>query len=630
MCGICGIYNHNGQAVNKELLEKMNHTLVHRGPDGEGYFIESNVGLGHRRLSIIDLEGGRQPMGNEDGSIQVVFNGEIYNFLELKKDLESKGYRFRTRSDTETIIYGYEEWGEDFVQKLRGMFAIALWDSRNQKLLLIRDRIGKKPLYYHFGKDRILFASEIKALLIDKSIPKEIDPMALDSYLSFGYVPSPLSIFKTIRKLPPAHIAVCRPGDFRVRQYWHLDMGNEASPQSEEEVLEELRALFDEAVRLRLISDVPLGAFLSGGVDSSAVVASMAGLIGKEPVKTATIGFSDKSFDELEYARIVAKQYQTDHTEFVVNPDALEVLKDIVWHLDEPFADASAIPTYYVSKMARQKVTVALSGDGGDETFAGYINRYYMNRLEDSIRKKLPHFMRKNILEPMGEIYPRADFLPKPFRLKRFLSNLSHTFEQAYFRDMSFYFLPEMKKKLYRSEFKSAIKDFNAFDILGDHFKVNQNSDITTRVQYVDIKTYLPEDILVKVDRMSMAHSLEVRAPILDHKLIEYVGTLPSSLKLKGKESKYIFKKMLKDRLPQNILYRKKQGFSIPLASWLRGDLKDFVEETLFFNKAGSNPYFNSEYINDLWRSHLSGRQDYAYPLWGLMMFELWQRRFLH
>lgn len=630
MCGICGIYHFDGQRIDKALLQRMNNTLIHRGPDGEGYFIKSNIGLGHRRLSIIDLESGKQPMGNEDGSVQVVFNGEIYNFLELKKDLEAKGYRFRTRSDTETIVYGYEEWGEDFVQKLRGMFAIALWDSRNQKLLLIRDRIGKKPVYYYLGRDRILFASEIKALLMDKSIPKEIDPIALDSYLSFGYVPSPLSIFKAIRKLPPAHMAVCRPGHFSVRQYWHLDMGNEGSAKPEEEVLEDLRARFDEAVQLRLTSDVPLGAFLSGGVDSSAVVASMAGLIGKEPVKTATIGFSEKRFDEMEYARIVAGQYQTDHTEFVVNPDALEVLKNIVWHLDEPFADASAIPTYYVSKMARQKVTVALSGDGGDEIFAGYINRYYMNRLEGSIRKKLPSFFRKKILGPLGEIYPRVDYLPRPFRLKRFLSNLSHTFEQAYFRDMSFYFLPEMKKKLYRPEFQTAVKDFDACDILGDHFRVNQNSDSTTRVQYVDIKTYLPEDILVKVDRMSMAHSLEVRAPLLDHKLIEYVGFLPSNLKLKGKESKYIFKKMLEGRLPQNILYRKKQGFSIPLASWLRGQMKDFAEETLFMNEAGSHPYFNSEYIKDLWKSHLSGRQDNAYPLWGLMMFQLWQQQFLN
>ena len=629
MCGICGVFNFDGQTVSKELLQRMNNTLVHRGPDGEGYFIGPNIGLGHRRLSIIDIEGGKQPMGNEDGSIQVVFNGEIYNFLELKKDLEIKGYRFRTKSDTETIVYGYEEWGEDFVQKLRGMFAIVLWDSRNQKLLLLRDRVGKKPLYYHLGKDRILFASEIKALISDQSIPREIDPIALDSYLSFGYVPSPLSIFKAIRKLAPAHIAVCRPGHYSVRQYWHLDMGHETASRSEEDVLEELKALFDKAVRLRLISDVPLGAFLSGGVDSSAVVASMAYLVENGPVKTATIGFSDKTFDELEYARVVARRYQADHTEFVVNPDALGVLEEIVWHLDEPFADASAIPTYYVSKMARQKVTVALSGDGGDEIFAGYINRYYMNRLEDRIRKNLPHFVKQNILGPMGEIYPKADFLPRPLRLKRFLSNLSHTFEAAYFRDMSFYFLPEMKEKLYHSDFKTAVKDFNAFDILGDHFKVNRNPDITTRVQYVDIKTYLPEDILVKVDRMSMAHALEVRAPILDHKLMEYVGSLPSNLKLKGKESKYIFKKMLEDRLPPNILYRRKQGFSIPLASWLRNEMKGFVEETLFPTQNGLSTFFNPKYIEGMWRSHLSGRQDYAYPLWGLIMFSLWERRFL-
>jgi asparagine synthase (glutamine-hydrolysing) len=355
----------------------------------------------------------------------------------------------------------------------------------------------------------------------------------------------------------------------------------------------------------------------------------MACLVENGPVKTATIGFSDKAFDELEYARVVARRYQTDHTEFVVNPDALGVLEEIVWHLDEPFADASAIPTYYVSKMARQKVTVALSGDGGDEIFAGYINRYYMNRLEDRIRKGLPHFVKHNILGAMGEIYPKADFLPRPLRLKRFLSNLSRTFEQAYFRDMSFYFLPEMKEKLYRSEFKSAVKDFNALDILGDHFKVNQNPDITSRVQYVDIKTYLPEDILVKVDRMSMAHSLEVRAPILDHKLIEYVGSLPSNLKLKGRKSKYIFKKMLEDRLPPGILYRRKQGFSIPLASWLRNEMKGFVEETLFSSQNGLSSFFNLQYIEDLWRRHLSGRQDYAYPLWGVMMFSLWERRFL-
>lgn len=629
MCGICGIYNLNGRPVDRGLLERMNSTMVHRGPDGEGAFVESNVGLGHRRLSIIDLKSGDQPMGNEDGSIQVVFNGEIYNFLELKKELETRGHRFRTKSDTETIVHGYEEWGEDFVRKLRGMFAIALWDARRKKLLLIRDRIGKKPLYYYLNKDRLLFASELKALLEDQDIPKDIDPAALDSYLSFGYVPSPLSIFKAIRKLPPAHLACYSPSGFSLREYWHLSMESVSAPRSEIEALEELKSLFDEAVSLRLISDVPLGAFLSGGVDSSAVVASMAVSMGAEPVKTASIGFLDKKFDELEYAGMVSQCYHTDHTEFVVNPDALEVLDDIVWHLDEPFADASAIPTYYVSREARRKVTVALSGDGGDETFAGYIQRYYMNRLEDKIRKKIPRILRENIFGPIAGAYPKADFLPRPLRLKCFLSNLSSTFEQAYFRDMSFYFLPEMKKKLYRPEFASAVGDFDAFTVLDKHFKENHNPDVTTRVQYIDIKTYLPEDILVKVDRMSMANSLEVRSPLLDHKLIEYLGALPSSLKLRGRESKYILKKMMESRLPAEILYRKKQGFSVPLAGWLRGGLKDFVGETLFSPVAGLNDYFDTGYVKDLWKRHLSGRQDYAYPLWGLMMFELWRRKFL-
>ena len=629
MCGICGIYNVSGRKVDEKLLERMNNTLIHRGPDGEGTFVDAHVGLGHRRLSIIDLETGKQPMGNEDGSIQVVFNGEIYNFLELKKELEKKGHLFKTKSDTETIVHGYEEWGDDFVQRLRGMFAIALWDAKRKKLVLIRDRVGKKPLYYYLDKDRLLFASELKALLEDQNISRDIDPTALDSYLSFGYVPSPLSIFKAVRKLPPAHVAVRGPDGFSLRQYWQLDMENEISPDSEKEVFEELRTLFDEAVGLRLISDVPLGAFLSGGLDSSAVVASMAGLMKTDPVKTASIGFSDKKFDELEYARIVAKHYHTDHTEFVVNPNALEALDDIVWHLDEPFADASAIPTYYVSKMARKKVTVALSGDGGDETFAGYIQRYYMNRMEDSIRKKIPRFAKENILGPIARAYPKADILPRPLRLRCFLNNLSSNFEKAYFRDMSFYFLPEMKEKLYLPGFSSAVKDFEAFSILEEHFKKNRNPDVTTRVQYIDIKTYLSEDILVKVDRMSMAHSLEVRSPILDHKLMEFIGKLPSSFKLKGSESKYILKKINENRLPGNILYRKKQGFSIPLAGWLRGELKEFARETLLSPGARINNYFNPGYIRDLWKRHLRGRQDYAYPLWGLMMFELWQQKFL-
>jgi len=611
MCGISGIYNTDGRPIDKKLLKKVNNTLIHRGPDDEGYYVNGSIGLGHRRLSIIDLDTGRQPMGNQEGSIQVVFNGEIYNFLELRKQLQSKGHKFITQSDTETIVYAYQEWGENFVDKLRGMFAIALWDSRFKKLILVRDRVGKKPLYYYFNQDKIIFASELKAILADSSIPRNIDFHALDAYLSFGYVPSPLSVFKNIRKLPPAHMAVCTLDGFKIRQYWHLDMENAAEIGSERDIMEELESIFDEAVRLRLISDVPLGAFLSGGVDSSAVVASMANFM-NEPVKTASIGFSEKKYDELEYARIVAERYHTDHTEFVVHPNALEVLDKIVWHLDEPFADASAIPTYYVSEMARKKVKVALSGDGGDEIFAGYIQRYQMNRLEGSIRRKIPNLIRKNILGPLSKIYPKADFFPRPLRLKNFLSNVSHSFEEAYFRDMSFYFLPEMKKNLYKPWIQSELTDSNAFDVLGKHFLNNQNPDITTRVQYVDIMTYLPEDILVKVDRMSMAHSLEVRAPILDHKLIEFAGKLPSSIKLKGSNGKYIFKKINEKRLPGKILYRKKQGFCIPLDSWLRMDLRDFANEILFSAGSGLRDYFDMRYVKSLWDGHLSGKQNYS------------------
>ncbi|MEZ4526971.1 MAG: asparagine synthase (glutamine-hydrolyzing) [Desulfobacterales bacterium] len=629
MCGICGIYHRDSQPVERNHVETMNSMMLHRGPDGEGIHTDTCIGLGHRRLSIIDLEAGKQPMSNADGSIQVVFNGEIYNFLELKKILEAKGFRFRTRSDTESIIYAYEQWGESFAEKLRGMFAIALWDARKQKLILLRDRVGKKPLYYFCDQNCLIFASELKALTAIPGIPKEMDFHALDAYLSFGYVPSPMSIFRHIRKLPPAHLAVCTSEKFSIRPYWELDMNHSTDPEDENTVAEELKAIFDESVKLRLMSDVPLGAFLSGGVDSSAVVASMSLLMGKEPVKTASIGFSEKKFDELAYARMVAKQYHTDHTEFVVKPDALSVLEKIVWHLDEPFADASAIPTYYVSQMARRKVTVALSGDGGDETFAGYVNRYYMNRVEAGIRDRIPLSVRQHIIKPLSEIWPQVDTLPRALRLKKFLCSLSCSFEEAYFRNMSFYFLPEMKTRLYRPELAAQVRDFSAFDVLGPHFQKNQNPDVTTRAQYVDIKTYMTEDILVKVDRMSMAHSLEVRSPILDHKLMEFAGQLPSRLKLNGRESKYIFKKMNEKRLPADILYRKKQGFSIPLAAWMRGELKEFAADTLFSSHSVLKEYFHTDYVKDLWNRHQGGKQDFATPLWGLMMLGLWHREFV-
>ena len=627
MSGICGIFSYKGTPVDANLLERMNNIMAHRGPDDCGIFVSSGIGLGHRRLSVIDLDSGKQPMGNEDGSIQVAFDGAIYNFRELRKSLEEKGHRFRTRSDTESLLHAYEEWGESFAEKLRGMFAIALWDSREQKLMLIRDRLGKKPLYYSRTKNRLLFASELKAFLADPAIPREIDPSAVDAYMSFGYIPAPLSIFKSIRKLPPAHCAVCTRQGFAIREYWRLPMDEEAPPRKEEDLLDQLRSIFDEAVKIRMAGDVPLGAFLSGGIDSSLVVAAMSGLQAPEPVKTTAIGFDDKRFNELEFARAMAAHCKTDHTEFVVDPNAVSVLEDIVWHLDEPFADSSAIPTYYVSKMARQKVTVVLSGDGGDEVFAGYIKRYSMNRVEDRIRKILPGRLRC-WAGSISRMYPQTNRLPRPLRLKSFLRNISHTLEEAYFHDMSFYFTPEMKRRLYRPEYAAETGNPSPFSFLQDHFDTNRNPDVTTRVQYVDMKTLLPGDVLVKVDRMSMAHSLEVRSPLLDHRLIEFAGTLPSSLKLRGGDSKYILKKSMAHRLPQKILSRGKQGFSVPLAGWLRGELREFAEQALFSSRRMSREYFSDACIEKLWNSHLSGAQDNASQLWALVMLESWHRKF--
>ena len=654
MCGICGMIQWDGRSVDLDKLKAMNGFLIHRGPDGEGYYSNTDssatvgsggtrfepallhghlrpaVGLAHRRLAIIDLATGNQPMPNEDGTVWVVFNGEIYNFQELRRELERLGHAFRTRSDTEVIVHGWEQWGEKAVERFRGMFAFALWDERRHVLYMARDRVGKKPLYYVLGKNRLLFASELKAIVqAFHDVPRVIDSTALDAYLSYGYVPSPHTIFQHVRKLEPAQWAVCTATDFRVQTYWRLTMEGAVRNVPEREVAEELRALFDEAVRLRLISDVPLGAFLSGGVDSSAVVASMAVQNPGDKVKTCSIGFHEKSYDELAFARLVARRYETDHEEFVVKPDALAIMDRMVWHLDEPFADASALPTWYVSRMARQSVTVALSGDGGDETFAGYVQRYAMGRLEDGIRRKIPDVLRRNILKPLGALYPRLDGAPRPLRLKRFLQNLSLSLEEAYCRDMAFYFQPEEKAQLYRPELKKQLETSRPQDVLLRHFEDCPSRDPVTRAQYVDIKTYLPEDILVKVDRMSMAHSLEVRAPILDHHIMEWAAKLASTYKLKGGVSKYIFKKMNEPRLPSDILYRKKHGFTVPLARWLRTDLRPMAEETLFSKDSGLAEYFQMETVRRLWDAHQSGAQDLGTPLWGLIVFEKWRRIYL-
>ena len=626
MCGICGIYNLDDRQVDKNLLKKMNNTLIHRGPDDEGYYVNGRIGLGHRRLSIIDLDSGQQPMGNEDGSIQVVFNGEIYNFLNLRKQLESNGHLFLTRSDTEVIVHGYQEWGIELVQHLNGMFAFAVWDARHRRLLMARDRVGKKPLYYTVNQNRFMFASELKGILCDSAVKREVDITALDDYLAFLYVPSPKTIFKNIQKLPPAHCLILENRQVRTWSYWELQF--EPKCYDETRLANQLDERLAEATRRRLISDVPLGAFLSGGIDSSAIVAHMAPCMKGDPLITASIGFAEKRYNELDFARQVAARYQTQHHEFVAKPRALDVIEKIVWHLDEPFGDSSALPTYYVSQLARKVVTVALSGDGGDENYAGYIHRYWHNVIEDRLRTLIPLLIRQGLFGPIGRIYPKYDFMPPPLRLKFLLTNLSCSHQEAYFRDMSM-FLPETKQALYSRELKRKLNAYNPAHHFAAHFSKVRHCDLLSRILYVDIKTYMAEDILVKVDRMSMAHSLEVRCPLLDYELMEFVATIPANLKLNGRVSKYILKKSLKNRLPADILYRKKQGFSIPLAEWLRGELRGYVEDTLFSRCARERGYFNYRELEKIWRQHLRGIRDYSAHIWTLLMLELWHRVFM-
>lgn len=624
MCGICGIYNfRTKEPADLDLLKAMNNTLVHRGPDDEGFYVSGSVGLAHRRLSIIDLGGGHQPMTNEDKTIWVVFNGEIYNFEELQEDLVKKGHIFETRSDTEAIIHLYEERGEKCFEYLRGMFAIALWDGRKKKLLLARDRVGKKPLFYFYDGDRVAFASEIKAILEVPDIPREIDMEALSDYFSFLYVPVPKSIFKHIRKVRPGHYVVLSDNGIREVEYWDIRFSNTLE-LTEDQWCERLLEIYRQAVGIRLISDVPLGAFLSGGIDSSSVVALMSELP-EEPVLTSSIGFDEEEFNELDHARLVATQFKTDHHEEVVRPEAAGIIEKLVWHYDEPFADSSAIPTYYVSKVARQYVTVALSGDGGDENFAGY-RRYYFDQRENRLRAFLPLSIRRPIFGTLAAIYPKADWAPRIFRGKATFESLACSPIEGYFHSVSA-FRPSLKAKVLHPDVKQALGGYNSLEVLRYYYEKADTRDPLSRIQYVDIKTYLTDDILVKVDRASMANSLEVRAPILDHKFMEFIATIPSSLKLQGRMGKYIFKKALKNVLPEEILYRRKMGFAVPLARWFRHELKELAYHTIFTND--KDGLLDESTVRKIWKEHQSGVRDRSTELWTLLMFRMWQRQFM-
>lgn len=622
MCGICGILQPQSQeTISPEIVRRMTDTIIHRGPDDDGIFVGPGIGLGFRRLSIIDVVGGHQPISNEDGRIWVMLNGEIYNYPELRQKLLDRGHKFTTRSDTESIVHLYEEYGEDCFRLLRGMFAIALWDSGKRKLLLARDRVGKKPLFYAANKERLLFGSELKCLLAaDRSI-RTIDSQALSDYFSYGYISAPKSVYRDVRKVQPGHYLVASSNGLREVPYWDLSF-SQVENRTEEEWCDMLRHSLCEATRVRLMSDVPLGAFLSGGVDSSSVVAMMSHLM-KRAVTTCSIGFEDKEYNESDFARLISKKFQTDHHEQVIRPQAVEILKKLVWHYDEPFADSSAIPTYYVSWVARQSVTVALGGDGGDESLGGY-RRYYFDQLENRLRRMVPAGLRSNVFGPLGRAYPPLAWAPRVFRAKATFQSLARSPLEGYFNSISI-FRPDEKRRLLTGDFKASLGEYDSIDVLQHHYDRAGTDDLLSRIQYVDIKTYLPDDILAKVDRASMAVSLEVRAPLLDHHFLELTARIPSSMKLRGTSGKYIFKKAMADILPHDILHRQKQGFAVPLRRWFRGEIRDLAHDAIFSRDDG---ILDVSYLRKIWDEHQAGTYDRSSHLWAILMYREWRERF--
>ncbi|PYV75330.1 MAG: asparagine synthase (glutamine-hydrolyzing) [Acidobacteria bacterium] len=623
MCGIAGIASANETfRTSEETIHQMCEKIVHRGPDDEGIYVKDGVGLGMRRLSIIDLSGGHQPVFNEDRTIWIVFNGEIYNFPELRPELEKKGHRFYTRTDTEVIIHLYEEYGAECVQKLRGMFAFALYDDRRHRLLLARDRLGKKPLHYALAGGRLLFGSEIKSILAVAPELATIDYQALLQYLYFGYILAPLTAFTEIKKLPAGHLLEFENGEVRVRKYWDLPEFGAYTPASEEACLEEMEHLLQEAVRIRLISDVPLGALLSGGTDSSIVVALMT-RASSGPVKTFSIGFRSADFDEARYARILASHFGTDHHELILEPDVVETLEDLTTSLEEPFGDSSMLPTYYVSRLARQHVTVALSGDGGDELFAGY-DRYRIH-FQRRVFERVPAWMRGLYRE---WIYRR---LPRDMPGRKFSYNVSLPWQERYLDGLSFVPAFERDMPLLSPEFREILaREHDPQNMLRQFFEQAPTKDLLSQMLYVDTKSYLVGDILTKVDRMSMLTSLEVRAPILDHQFVEWAVRLSSEWKLRGGKQKYMLRK-LAERLgvPREVLYRKKQGFALPLVHWIRHELRDLVLTVLLEPRSLQRGYFDDRGIRQLLEEHFRGRRDHSSRIWRLLIFELWHRNFL-
>jgi asparagine synthase (glutamine-hydrolysing) len=622
MCGIAGKFNFDHtRPIDRERLAAMTTVIAHRGPDADGFYVSDGIGLGHRRLSIIDLSTGDQPQTNEDRTIWVVFNGEIYNFAETRAELEQLGHRFRTHSDTEVIVHAYEQWGERAVDRFRGMFAFALWDEPNRRLLLVRDRLGVKPLYYAATSTGITFGSEIKAILEDPDVPRGWSAEALDAYLALTYVPCPHTIYAAISKLPPAHLLVAERGLVSIRPYWDLEFTGDGDPSREDEYLEQLDALVNESVRLRLVSDVPLGAFLSGGIDSSAVVAAMAEACGPGRVVTTSVGFDEHAFNELEHARTVARQLGVEQHEQIVQSNIVDLLPKLAWHLDEPFADSSAVPTYYVSKAARERVTVALSGDGGDELWAGY-TRHRVERAELDVRRWLG---------PIGGAAGRvARLLPLSIKGARSLRHLALAPEDACAHKHAYgQFDAAGRGALYAADFAASLGDADPFAGFRRAYAACRSRDPLDRALYVDVKTYLVDDIMTKVDKMSMAVSLESREPLLDHKLLEFAATVPSALKLKNGQGKYLLRRLLERRLPKAIVDRPKHGFEAPIGEWLRGPLAPMVDALLLDGRLRDRAVFDDRSVARVWREHRDGVNDHRHRLWSLVMLELWFRQFV-
>ena len=631
MCGIAGFIdfqdasNARTEEERAQIVDRMCRVIRHRGPDDQGVMLKPGVALGMRRLSIIDLAGGHQPISNEDHSVSIVFNGEIYNYRELQKELQARGHRFRTNSDTETIVHAYEEFGALCVDRLRGMFAFAIWDDREKKVFIARDRVGKKPLYYSVTRGgTLVFGSELKSLLEHPDVERDLNPQALDAYFSLGYVPDPISIFQNVEKLPPGHHLTFTNGRLTVERYWDFSYnltnngGDGGNGHKSSDYLEELRALLDEAVKLRLVSDVPLGAFLSGGVDSSTVVALMARHM-DQAVKTFSIGFNEDSYDELKYARLTAKKFGTEHHEFLVKPDICDVVDQLAWHFDEPFADSSAIPTYVVSKLAREHVKVVLTGDGGDELFAGYTR--YVTEHNRSRFDSVPRVVKQALMDPISRALPHGAWG------RNYLHNVSLDPISRYLDTVSV-FTGLTKTSLYSADFSDQLRDASHlssyFHELSRNVKTNAPLD---SLLYIDSKTYLPGDILTKVDRVSMAVSLEARVPLLDHKLIEFVTRIPASMKMAGIETKHLFKRAIADLVPAEIINRPKQGFGVPIQQWINQQLRERIRDTLNDPRTLQRGYISRSHVELLLDEHERGRRDHAMALWSLLMLELWHRQ---